>query len=97
MTILADALIEKSTLKGNSVFHPMVILAGLIYGLTAFGWFVVLKKTELLNAGVIYILFSLIFLAIFSLFYFKERLAPMEAVGLFLALLSIIILYKYAE
>jgi drug/metabolite transporter (DMT)-like permease len=72
-------------------------LAGLIYGLAAFGWFFVLRKMELLNAGVIYILFSLIFLALFSLFYFKEKINPMEILGLALASVAILILYRFSE
>lgn len=96
VTVLADAIIEKATMS-NSKPYFMVLLAGLIYGLTAIGWFVILKKTELINAGTVYILFSLIFLALIGRFYFKETLEPIEIFGLFLAFCSIIILFKYTH
>ena len=96
VTVLADTLIKKATeIKSGTVMFSLVLTAALIYAFTALGWYKVLQKFELLNTGVIYALSCIILISLVSVFYFKEKLLVAEAVGLTLAVASIILLYRF--
>jgi len=96
VTVIADSMIKKATLiKPGIAVLLLVILGALIYGLTAFGWFRVLQKMELLNAAVIYTLSCIILIALVSVFYFKERLLTIEIIALVMAVASMVILYRF--
>ncbi len=72
------------------------VIGFLIYGLTAFGWFYVMKDIKLATLGVFYAVSTVIFLVIVGVFYFKESLNVYEIVGISLALISLIILGRFA-
>lgn len=95
-TAIADSFLKKAAISKSGLSTTIMFVVGaLIYLVTAFGWFKVLQKTELLNAGVIYTLSFIVFIALISVFYFKERLLATEAVGLGLAIISIFLMYRY--
>lgn len=95
VTVLADALIKKASLK-DAFFSPFILGAGLIYLATIVGWFFVLKKVEFLNAGVIYTQVFIIFGSLVSVFYFREELLVREIIGLILAISSVFLMYRFA-
>lgn len=69
-------------------------LAGfLIYGLTAFGWVVVMPHLKLAYIGVIFCLTMVLSLCILGLF-FGEKLNSTEWLGIGLAAASLILLYQ---
>lgn len=73
-----------------------LILGIAAYALTALGWFYALQYLKLATVGVIYSLFTIILLTLLGTFYFKEQLNFMEGIGLALAVVSILLLARFA-
>jgi multidrug transporter EmrE-like cation transporter len=95
-TVIADALIKNaSSQNGFSGWHTLLI-AAIIYGLTAFGWFFVMRKVKLSTIGALYGVSSVILLTFLSVFFFKEKISFMEIIGIGLAIISLIILSRFA-
>ncbi len=68
----------------------------IIYALTAFGWFFVMKNIKLSTLSVFYALSTVLFLTLVSVFYFKEPLNIYEGIGVILAVVSILLLKGFA-
>ena len=96
ITVFGDFLIKQASLQPAFSGHIKLILGALIYGFTAFGWFFVMRKIKLSTLGVVYGVSCVIFLALVSVFYFKEKISSMEIVGLVLAIISLIILARFS-
>jgi len=92
---VADGFLKQASLQTAFKGWKWLVLGMLFYILTALGWFLLLKKAKLSTLGALYSVSSLVFLALLSIFYFKEKLSPMELVGFGLAVVSMIILAKY--
>lgn len=96
ITALADGLLKHAALQERFSGWTWLLTAAFLYGLTAFGWFFVLRKFKLSTAGTLYAVSIAVFLALLGIFYFKEHLAPMEIFGIILALVALIILGRFA-
>jgi len=96
ITVLADSLIKYSSLQNSFSGWKMLLLGAIIYGLTAFGWFFVMRKIKLSTLGVLYGLSCVILLTLVSVFYFKEKINPLEIIGIVLAIISLLILSRFA-
>ena len=96
ITVFGDALVKHASLKPNLSGWIWLVLGALIYGVTAFGWFFVMRKLKLSTAGVVYSISIIVFLTLISVFYFKEKISLMEIVGISLAIISLIILTRFA-
>lgn len=96
ITAFADALIKHASLQKSFSGWPTLFLGALIYGLTAFGWFFVVRKMKLSTAGVLYAVSVVIFVTLASVFYFKERISPLEIIGVLMAIGSLAILYRFS-
>jgi undecaprenyl phosphate-alpha-L-ara4N flippase subunit ArnF len=68
----------------------------IIYALTAFGWFFVMKNIKLSTLSVFYAISTVLFLTLTSVFYFKESLNIYEIAGIALAIVSIYLLKGFA-
>lgn len=95
VTVAADVLIKKASLA-NLVFSWQMLAAFIIYGLTTLGWFFLLQKFKLSSLAALYGICNILFLTIISALYFKERIYPLEIFGIILALISLIILARFA-
>lgn len=94
--VVGDFFIKLSG-SGKSFMDIKWFLIGfIIYALTAFGWFYVMKNIKLSTLGVFYAISTVIFLTIVSIFYFKEPLNNYEIIGIILAIFSLILLGKFA-
>jgi len=69
ITVLADFLIKRASLHNSFSGWPLLVLSTLIYGLTAFGWFFVMRKVKLSTLGVLYAVSVVVFLTLVSVFY----------------------------
>ncbi len=96
ITVLADAFIKHASLQNAFSGWRMLILGAVIYGLTAFGWFFVMRKNKLFTLGVLYGVGCIVLLTLVSVFYFKEKINSFEIFGIALAIISIIILFRFA-
>ncbi len=96
MTIFADMLIKNASLQKSFSGWQMLFVGALIYGLTALGWFWVMRNMKLSTLGVLYGVSCIVLITIVSVFYYKEAIRPIEVFGIVLAVISIIILARFA-
>ena len=96
ITVFADALIKQASLQNAFSGWQILIVGAILYGITAFGWFFVMRKIKLSTLGVLYGVSCLVFLALVSVFYFREKINPIEILGIALAIISLIIMYRFA-
>lgn len=96
ITVLADSLIKHASLQNAFSGWKMLILGAVIYGLTALGWFFVMRKIKLSTLGALYAVSVVVFLTLVSVFYFKEKITPLEILGICMAIVSLAILSKFA-
>ncbi len=96
ITALADAFIKHASLQEAFSGWKWLLLGALIYAATALGWFFVTKKFKLSTAVVLYSVSLIIFLTLISVFYFKEKISPIEIFGIVLAITSLIILSRFS-
>lgn len=95
ITVLADYFIKKASLQ-NNVWSKWLVLGAIVYGLTAVGWFFVMKNMKLSTLGAIYGISCITILTIVSVFVFHEKISTIEIIGILLGMASIMILYKFA-
>jgi len=94
--VLGDFFIKLSG-QGSKFMDVKIFLIGLlVYALTAFGWFYVMKHIKLSSLGVIYALSTVLLLVAVGVFYFHEKLNVIEIIGIFTAVLSLILLSRFA-
>jgi drug/metabolite transporter (DMT)-like permease len=72
------------------------ILGFILYSSTAFGWFYLMKQIKLSTLGVFYTMSTLIFVTLISVFYFKENINIYEIIGIVTAIISVILLARFA-
>jgi undecaprenyl phosphate-alpha-L-ara4N flippase subunit ArnF len=72
------------------------IIGLLIYSITAFGWFFVMKHIKFSTLGVFYAVSTVLFLTLVGSFYFKESLSIYEISGIILAIISLVLMGKFA-
>lgn len=96
ITVVADIFIKNASLQEKFSGWRLLIVAALIYGSTAFGWFFLTRKAKLSTLGVLYSVIIVISLTLLSVFYYKEKISPMEIFGIALAISSLLILYRFA-
>jgi multidrug transporter EmrE-like cation transporter len=92
---LADSFL-KAAGAGPQYVNTKALLIGVgLYCLIGFGWFFVMKHVKLSVIGTVYGLCSTLFLVLIGVFYFKEKLTPIEIVGLIGAIISILMLSRF--
>lgn len=96
ITVLADTLIKHASLQNAFSGWKILVLGAVIYGLTGLGWFFLMRKIKLSTLGVLYAVSVVVFLTLISVFYFKEKISPLEILGIGMAIISLIILSRFA-
>ena len=94
--VLGDFFIKLSG-QGPKFMDAKTFLIGfVIYALTAFGWFYVMKHIKLSSLGVIYALSTALLLVAVGVFYFREKLSLLEIIGILTAIISLVLLSRFA-
>lgn len=93
--VLGDYFIKLSGNGPAYINYTHFIIGMVIYGLTAFGWFYVMKHLKLGTVGVFYALTTVLLLVAVGVFFFKEQLNIYDAIGIALAIASILILARF--
>jgi drug/metabolite transporter (DMT)-like permease len=96
ITVFADILIKNASLQTAFTGWKFLFIGCLIYGLTGLGWFFVMRRIKLSTLGVLYGITCIILLTLISIFYFHEKISFIELLGIILAIISIIILARFA-
>ena len=94
--VLGDFFIKLSGNGAKYISWPYFIIGSIIYALTAFGWFYVLKHVNLSILGIIYSLATIILLFIVGTLFFKEHVSSYEVVGIVLGIISIALLARFS-
>lgn len=93
--VLGDFFIKISGNGAQFMNIKWFVVGFLIYGMTAFGWFYVMKHMKLSSLGVTYALITVLVLTAVSIFYFQEKLNTQEIIGIVAAIISLILLSRF--
>jgi len=94
ITIIGDYCIKKASLLQYFNGWKLLVLGGLLYGITALGWFYVYRTTKVFTVGVIHSLGIIILTILLSTVIFKEKINGSEILGLVLGIISLAILLR---
>jgi small multidrug resistance pump len=83
--------------SGPSIKIKPLVIGIVIYGSTAIAWVYAMRHLKIITVTVIFMISSLLFAAALGVFAFDERLNRIELLGVFFAVLSIILLYRYSS
>lgn len=94
--VAGDFFIKLSGQGKEYITWKWFIPGFIIYSLTAFLWFFAVKHEKLFTAGIFFAVSTVIFLVFISVFYFKESINFYEILGIMLAIISLILLGRFA-
>ncbi len=94
--VIGDFFIKLAGNGSKYMEAKWFVLGALVYAATAFGWFYVMKHIKLSSLGVIYSLSTVLLLVALGVFYFHEKLNVYEILGISAAIVSIILLSRFA-
>ena len=95
VSVWGDYFIKKASLQKDWTGWKQLIIGGLIYGVTAIGWFYVMRTFKLFTIGLIHSLLAIALSMLLSQLFFEEKITPRDIVGIVLDLASIILLIRY--
>ena len=94
--VVGDGFVKEATTTKGTVEIEYFIAGLLIYAVTAFGWFYVMKTMKLSTIGVFYAVSTVLFLTLAGFLFFGEHLNTAEWVGVTMAIASLAILGRFA-
>jgi drug/metabolite transporter (DMT)-like permease len=94
MGIIGDFFIKKASMFQSFTGWKLLVAGGLLYGLSAIGWFYVYRTTKVFTVGAIHSFGIIILSIILSLVIFKEKINSWEILGLLLGIISLSILLR---
>ncbi|AUH34843.1 transporter [Paracoccus tegillarcae] len=92
MTVLGDYLIKLATALPDGLLSRSFVIGSMMYGASAIGWFFLMRKHSLAAVGVLYSSGTLILMAALGVIVFREPIGPREALGVALAMASLLIM-----
>jgi drug/metabolite transporter (DMT)-like permease len=96
ITVTGDFFMKIAGNTNKFIVWKWFVLGFILYSITAFGWFWVMKYMKLSTVGVFYAISTVLLLVILSVFYFKESLNGYEAAGIVSAVISLGLLWRFA-
>jgi multidrug transporter EmrE-like cation transporter len=93
--VLGDYFIKLSGSGSKYIMLWPFFTGMVIYALTAFGWFFVMKHIKLGQLAIFYTVTTVILLAIVGFVFFKEQLSIYDILGLVLGVASLVILARF--
>lgn len=92
LTALADVLVKKAAVDDN-VVSPYLFLAAVIFGVSAYGWFFVLKYINLATLGGVYSLVTILLLVLAGIVIFGERLAVADVLVIVVSIVALAVFW----
>ena len=93
--VLGDFFLDLAGREKQSSQVHFFLIGMLIYALSAFGWFYIIKQVKLEDLGILYALTTSFLLILVGVLFFKEQLQAKEIIGLILGFLSILLLSRF--
>lgn len=95
-TVAADYFLKRA--GQTERIHWVCFAVGcLIYAATAFGWLYAMRHLKLATVGAVYAVVVLLLMVVVGVAVFREPLRPGEALGVALAVLSLVLLARYSS
>ena len=94
VTLLGDYFIKRATLEPSGLTSLSFSIGVAAYGLSAIGWFYLMKSHSLTTISVLFSASMLILLPILGRFIFLEPFRSRDVIGVGLALLAIIVMKR---
>lgn len=95
IALSADYLLKIAGTK-DSMLNRYFFGGMILYSLTAFVWYYILRTTKFSGANLLYSLFTVLLSVAIGVFFFKESLHSIEIIGVIMAITSIIILTRFS-
>ena len=92
---LGDSFLKISGESSKFTQVKFFLLGIIIYALSAFGWFYVLKHIKLSSVGFVYSVSTSLLLVTIGGLYFKETLGVREIIGIATSIVSIALLARF--
>ena len=94
--VVGDYFLKLASGKEQPLRSPAFFIGLLVYSSTAFGWVYVMRHLKLATVGVVYSISMILLLTAMGVFLFREALSLREGIGLVLAVVSLILLMRFA-
>lgn len=94
--VAADYLLKRASLREQPLGSMWFVSGILLYGSAAFGWVYVMRHLSFATIGVVYAASMVLLLALVGVIVLGESLRWQEAIGILLALSSIVLLARFA-
>ena len=95
LSLLADYFIKNASLKINLSGWSELTLGDILYGLTAIGWFFLMREFKLVTLSIFHGIGIIALTCLLGLFVFNEKLHLQEIIGIALGCCSIILLIRF--
>lgn len=87
-----DYLMKIASQKPSGLSSPQLYVGVLLYGLTGFGWFYLMRFHSLTAIGVIFSAVTIVALTVLGVVLFKEPFGARQVLGVLLAIASVIVI-----
>jgi|SRR5262249_51728723 drug/metabolite transporter (DMT)-like permease len=94
--VLGDYLLKLASSQKEPLRSGWFYLGFAVYASTAFGWVYVMRYLKLATIGVVYSVSMILLLTMIGTIAFREALRPAEVVGLVMAIISLVLLMRFA-
>jgi small multidrug resistance pump len=94
--VIGDYFLKRASSDVHSLRTAAFYIGFAVYASTAFGWVFVMKYLKLGTIGVVYSVSMILCLTTIGVVLFGETLSPVEVVGLILAIVSLVLLMRFA-
>ena len=93
--IVGDYFLKRASAEEHPLATNTFLVGLVLYGSTAFVWVFVMRHLKLATIGVIYSVCMILLLTGMGVFFFEESLNRYEAIGIVLAISSILLLGRF--
>lgn len=94
--VVGDYFLKLASGNENSLKTTSFYIGFVLYASTAFGWVFVMKHLKLATIGVVYSISMVLLLTAIGVVFFRESLNHYEIAGLVMAIVSLILLIRFA-
>jgi drug/metabolite transporter (DMT)-like permease len=94
--VLGDYFLKLASGRGQPLRTTWFYLGFALYASTAFGWVFVMKYLKLATISVLYSVSLVLLLTVIGVFVFRESLNSFEMIGIALAVVSLVLLMRFA-
>ena len=94
--VLGDYFLKLASARESPLRASWFYLGFALYASTAFGWVFVMKHLKLATISVLYSISLVLFLTAIGVVLFQESLNYFEVIGIVLAVVSLVLLMRFA-